>query len=106
MFLNRHMDPEYNSGSGSGSGSVTKKRTRGLTKMGDFILVRNQGRNFLMKFNEKNQPIEKFEKKLMSYLESVVRHYVPIDILDQREVPEELKNKIWEDISVSKFKII
>jgi len=59
-----------------------------------------------VEFNEKNQPIGKFEKKLMSYLGSVARHYVPIDILDWREVPEELKNMIWEDIFVSKFRII
>jgi len=88
------MGPEYNSGRGSGIESMTKKRTRGLTKMGDLILTRNQGRKILMEFNEKNQLIGKLEKKLMSYLGSVVRHYVPIDILDWCEVPEELKNKI------------
>ena len=85
---------------------MTKKRTRGLTKRGDLILARNHERKILVEFNDKNQPAGKFEIKMMSYLGSVARHYVPIDILDWREVPEELKNKIWEDIFVSKLKII
>jgi len=100
------MDPEYNSGRDNDSEIMIKKRTRGLSKIGDLILVRNQGRKILVELNEKNQPIENFEKKLMSYLESMARHYIPIDILDWREVPEELKNKIWENISISKFRII
>ena len=57
------MDPEYS------SGSMTKKRTRGLTKIGDLILARNQGRKILVEFNEKNQPIENFEKNWLVTLE-------------------------------------
>ena len=88
------MNPEYISGRGSGSGSITKKRTQSLTKMGDLIVTRTQERKILVEFNKKNHRIGKFGKKLMSYLESMAHHYVPIDNLDWREVPEELKNKI------------
>ena len=56
------MDLEYISGRDSDSGSMAKKMTQGITKMSDLILVRNQGKNCL-EFNEKNQPIRKFEKK-------------------------------------------
>ena len=62
IILNWHIDSEYSSGMDSGSGSMTKKKTRGLTKMGDLILTRNQGRKILVEFNEKNQPIGKFGK--------------------------------------------
>ena len=94
MFLNRHTDPEDSSGRGNESESTSKKRTRGINKMGDLILARKQRRKIYVEFNENNQVIEKFEKKMMSYLGCVARHYVPIDILDWREVSKEMKNKI------------
>jgi len=59
-----------------------------------------------VEFNENNQGIEKFKKKMMSYLRCVARHYVPIDILDWCEVSKEMKNNIWDDIFVSTFRII
>jgi len=97
MFLNKHTD------SGNSSESVGKKRTRGITKMGDVILLRNQGSKHPVEFSDTGVPLGRIGKKLMSYVGCVVRHHVPIDIKDWRDVPKEMKNNIWDDLSVSKF---
>ena len=49
------MDPEDSSGISSGSESTAKKRTRGIVKMGDLILARNQGRK-LMRSSMRRMP--------------------------------------------------
>ena len=97
MFLNKYMEPK------DSSESTAKKRTRGITKMADLILARYHGRKIYVKFNKKNAPLGRFEKKMMSYLGCMARHYVPVDIHDWHDVTEEMKNKIWDDIFVSKF---
>jgi len=100
------MNLVYSNERGSDSRSMTKKWTRDLTKMGDLILARNQGKKILWSSMRRINQLKNSKKKLISFLGSVARHYVPIDIIVWHEVSEELMNKIREDISVSKFRII
>ena len=76
------------------SGNARKKRTRCITKMGNVILLRNQGRKHPIEFSDIGIPLRRIEEKLMSYVGCVVRHYVPINIEDWHDVLEKMKNNI------------
>ena len=94
------MDPSHPREEGS------KKRTRGITCMSHLNLMRNNNMKLNVEVNDRNAPLGENGKKLSSYIGVVARTSVPIDIMDWRAVSKELKNKIWKDISVSKFRIV
>ena len=68
--------------------------------------MRNQNKKLNVKLNESNAPLGLAGAKLRSYIRLVAHHYVPIDIWDWRAISTELKDKIWDDILVSKLRII
>ena len=59
-----------------------------------------------MELSESNAPLGPTETELSSYIGLVAYHYVPFDIRNWHAVSTELKDKIWDDILVSKFRII
>lgn len=75
-------------------GMVTMNRiTRGL--------IRKRRRK--VKFNAKGVPVGPVASEMQSYIGVLARTKVPISVMDWREVDEEAKQKIWEQVTVPKL---
>uniref|UniRef100_A0A9I9E2F9 Uncharacterized protein n=1 Tax=Cucumis melo TaxID=3656 RepID=A0A9I9E2F9_CUCME len=69
------------------------------TTMSELVLVRNSGQNLPIQFNEHRQPVGATSKKMQSYISACVRQQIPITYNSWKEVPNELKDKIYDCIS-------
>ncbi|KAL4021269.1 hypothetical protein IC575_020063 [Cucumis melo] len=74
---------------------------RGPTTMSQLALVRNSGQKLPIQFNEHGQPVGATSKKMQSYIGVCVRQQIPITYNSWKEVPNELKDKIYDCISMS-----
>ncbi|KAL4021523.1 hypothetical protein IC575_020324 [Cucumis melo] len=74
---------------------------RGPTTMSELALVRNSGQKLPIQFNEHGQPVGATSKKMQSYIGVCVRQQIPITYNSWKEVPNELKDKIYDCISMS-----
>ncbi|KAL4021028.1 hypothetical protein IC575_019817 [Cucumis melo] len=74
---------------------------RGPTTMSELALVRNSGQKLPIQFNEHEQPVGATSKKMQSYIGVCVRQQTPITYNSWKEVPNELKDKIYDCISMS-----
>ncbi|KAL0548752.1 hypothetical protein IC582_013220 [Cucumis melo] len=72
---------------------------RGPTTMSELASVRNSGQKLLIQFNEHGQPVGATSKKMQSYIGVCVRQQIPITYNSWKEVPNELKDKIYDCIS-------
>ncbi|KAL4032983.1 hypothetical protein IC575_006066 [Cucumis melo] len=72
---------------------------RGPTTMSELALVRNSGQKLPIQFNEHGQPVGATSKKMQSYIGVCVRQQIPITYNSWKEVPNELKDKIYDCIS-------
>ncbi|TYK13481.1 uncharacterized protein E5676_scaffold556G00140 [Cucumis melo var. makuwa] len=73
----------------------------GPTIMSELTLVRNSGQKLPIQFNEHGQPVGATSKKMQSYIGVCVRQQIPITYNSWKEVPNELKDKIYDCISMS-----
>ncbi|KAA0055184.1 hypothetical protein E6C27_scaffold80G00160 [Cucumis melo var. makuwa] len=69
------------------------------TTMSELVLVRNSGQKLPIQFNEHRQPVGATSKKMQSYISACVRQQIPITYNSWKEVPNELKDKIYDCIS-------
>ncbi|KAL0536791.1 hypothetical protein IC582_025752 [Cucumis melo] len=74
---------------------------RGPTTMSELALVRNSGQKLPIQFNEHGQPVGATSKKMQSYIGVCVRQQIPITYNSWKEVPNELKDKIYDCIPMS-----
>ncbi|KAA0050643.1 transposase [Cucumis melo var. makuwa] len=74
---------------------------RGPTTMSELASVRNSGQKLPIQFNEHGQPVGATSKKMQSYIGVCVRQQIPITYNSWKEVPNELKDKIYDCISRS-----
>ncbi|KAL0540272.1 hypothetical protein IC582_024506 [Cucumis melo] len=73
----------------------------GPTTMSELALVRNSRQKLPIQFNEHGQPVEATSKKMQSYIGVCVRQQIPITYNSWKEVPNELKDTIYDCISMS-----
>ena len=73
---------------------------RGPTTMSELALVRNSGQKLPIQFNEHGQPVGATSKKMQSCIGVCVRQQIPITYNSWKEVPNELKDKIYDCLSV------
>ena len=76
---------------------------RGPTKKNNINNQKAKGIKRNIKFNDKCQPIGKAYSEMQSYLGVKTRRTVSLNYKDWRQVPQELKNRIWEDVYVRKY---
>ncbi|KAL4017141.1 hypothetical protein IC575_024816 [Cucumis melo] len=69
------------------------------TTMSELALVRNSRQKLSIQFNEHGQPVGATSKKMQSYIGVCVRQQIPITYNSWKEVPNELKDKIYDCIS-------
>uniref|UniRef100_A0A9I9EJ40 Transposase-associated domain-containing protein n=1 Tax=Cucumis melo TaxID=3656 RepID=A0A9I9EJ40_CUCME len=74
---------------------------RGPTTMSELASVRNFGQKLPIQFNEHGQPVGATSKKMQSYIGVCVWQQIPITYNSWKEVPNELKDKIYDCISMS-----
>ncbi|KAL0533295.1 hypothetical protein IC582_030108 [Cucumis melo] len=74
---------------------------RGPTTMFELASVRNFGQKLPIQFNEHGQPVGATSKKMQSYIGVCVWQQIPITYNSWKEVPNELKDKIYDCISMS-----
>ncbi|KAA0065358.1 transposase [Cucumis melo var. makuwa] len=72
---------------------------RGPTTMSELASVRNFGQKLPIQFNEHGQPVGATSKKMQSYIGVCVWQQIPITYNSWKEVPNELKDKIYDCIS-------
>ncbi|XP_065870008.1 uncharacterized protein [Euphorbia lathyris] len=76
--------------------SVNKRKRRGQTKM-DIVHTRRHEERKVIMLNDNFQPVAddgKSTPELSNFLGTLVRYYVPLDIIDWRKVPD--KDNMWE----------
>ena len=67
------------------------------------IRNRNRGIKLVIKYNADGIYVEKSFVHLTSYLGVLARTMVPIKYNTWRDVPEQLKDKLWDSIEVTFF---
>uniref|UniRef100_A0A9I9E6C2 Serine/threonine-protein kinase nek2 n=1 Tax=Cucumis melo TaxID=3656 RepID=A0A9I9E6C2_CUCME len=72
------------------------KGTRGPIGMSEITRVSCDGHKGVVEYNELGQPIGKSATKLKSFIGTTVRVHVPISCQSWKDVPTELKDKIYE----------
>ncbi|KAL0551859.1 hypothetical protein IC582_010948 [Cucumis melo] len=70
------------------------------TTMSELASVRNSRQKLLIQFNEHGQPVGATYKKMQSYIVVCVRQQIPITYNFWKEVPNELKDKIYDCIYI------
>ncbi|XP_042444003.1 uncharacterized protein LOC122029117 [Zingiber officinale] len=81
--------------------SITgQKKTRGPTSMCILIAAARWGKKSTIEYDDMGRPVyNENGKALQSFIGSVVRSMVPINIKSWPTVPENMKQKVWEEIS-------
>ncbi|KAL0536498.1 hypothetical protein IC582_025447 [Cucumis melo] len=75
---------------------IKGKGTRGPTGMSEIKRVSCDGHKRVVEYNELGQPIAESATKLKSFIGTTVRVHVPISYQSWKDVPTELKDKIYE----------
>ena len=84
---------------------IPKVRTRlfvprGPTIVSELAPTRNVGQQLSVQFNEHGKPIGATSKKMQSYIGVYVRQQISVTYKSWKQVPNELKDKIYDCISV------
>ena len=85
---------------GDAHGKSRTRRPRGPTIMPDLVKSRAEGKKRTVMFNSNGHPLGEAGKKLQSFLGSLARRNVPIDIQDWKHVPVATKKNLWDMITV------
>ncbi|XP_074274291.1 uncharacterized protein LOC141598502 [Silene latifolia] len=78
--------------------SVSKRKSKSVVLMKELTLLRDQGIKLTVDFDDDGEPIGKNGAKYTSYVGLLGRAKVPITIKTWKDVEEDLKVKIWEDV--------
>ncbi|KAL6562914.1 hypothetical protein OROHE_005501 [Orobanche hederae] len=78
----------------------TVKRNRGPTSMWKLVASRSRGKKVKVRYDGLGRALYEDKKHLQSYIGHVARSMVSISINNWRLVPKDIKNKLWEEISV------
>ena len=78
-----------------------KKKSRGMTRKVMVIKNRSKGIKLLIKYNQDGIFVGDTSVHLTSYLGVLARIMVPIRYKDWRDVPIQLKEKLWDSIEVT-----
>ncbi|KAL5547332.1 hypothetical protein UlMin_007019, partial [Ulmus minor] len=84
-----------------GASVYKRRRVRGATYMPRVLKKRLLGERVKVVFNSRGQPVGENGVELQSYIGVLARQTIPLTFREWREVPKELKEKIWEEIQVS-----
>ncbi|KAK7293238.1 hypothetical protein RJT34_16101 [Clitoria ternatea] len=74
------------------------KKVRGMTRMPEVTIAREQGRKFKVNWNSRGEAIEPGKKRFKAYIGVVARQTVPISHDNWKFVPGHLKDEIWDEI--------
>ncbi|XP_022136077.1 uncharacterized protein LOC111007859 isoform X2 [Momordica charantia] len=74
---------------------VKKVARRGPTTMHELTCIRNLGKRKTIEYNDQGQPIGENAKKMQSFIGVCVRQKIPVTYNHWKEVPQELKDKIF-----------
>lgn len=77
-----------------------KKRTRGSTQMHRITRLQQDGGKIVLEFDNKGNALGREGDDLQSYIGTLVRKHIPINITTWKNVPKLLKDKIWAEITV------
>lgn len=81
----------------------SQKKYRGTTRKSMIIRNRNRGIKLVIKYNADGIYVGESSVHLTSYLGVLARTMVPIRYNTWRDVPEQLKDKLWDSIEVTFF---
>ncbi|XP_075498988.1 uncharacterized protein LOC142537335 [Primulina tabacum] len=77
-----------------------QRNKRGPTLMGKLIATCQMGKKAKIDYDDMGRPAYNANgRALQSYIGSIARAMVPISIKSWPEVPENIKQKLWEEIS-------
>lgn len=94
---------ESNEGSTSQTTSTSNsegKRKRGPTEMNQIQIKKRKGKMIKVLFNSKGEASGQAGKQLASYTGVVARTFIPITINSWSDVDDQLKEKVWTEITV------
>lgn len=74
---------------------------RGLTTMRELARIRNTGERLVIQYNNQGQAVGENANKMQSYIGVCVRQQIPLIYNNWKEVPQELKDKIFDCVEVS-----
>ena len=77
-----------------------KKKSRGMTRKVMVIKNRRKGIKLLIKYNQDGIFVGDTSVHLTIYLGVLARTMVPVRYKDWRDVPIQLKEKLWDSIEV------
>lgn len=82
--------------------TTTKKKVRGLTRMVKMRKDYNdsKGKKHVVEFDKWGRLIGKYRAEFSSYLGDLVRRDVGLRFLKWKSVKDELKDKLWDSITV------
>lgn len=80
--------------------SVRSFQKRGVTVMNNVILKKARGKKIKVCCNPHGTPFGPTRKTLQSYIGTLARTMVPIDVSTWPNVDKDLKERIWEDVEV------
>ena len=78
-----------------------KRKSQGKTRKAMVIKNRSKGIKLLIKYNQDGIFVGDTSMHLISYLGVLARTMVPIRYKDWRDVPIQLKEKLWDSIEVT-----
>ncbi|KAE8649224.1 hypothetical protein Csa_014966 [Cucumis sativus] len=80
---------------------VKKTARRGPTIMPELLHIRNSGERKTIEYNDRGQPVGENAKKMQSFIGVCVRQQIPLTYNSWKEVPQELKDTIFDCIQMS-----
>ena len=86
---------------GDGGQKPIKRKSRGMTRKEMVIKNRSKGTKLLIKYNQDGIFVGDTSVHLTSYSGVLARTMVPIRYKDLRDVPIQLKEKLWDSIEVT-----
>ncbi|RVW24553.1 hypothetical protein CK203_090862 [Vitis vinifera] len=84
-----------------GRENPSQKKYRGTTRKSMIIRNRNRGIKLVIKYNADGIYVGESSVHLTSYLGVLARTMVPIRYNTWRDVPEQLKDKLWDSIEIA-----
>ncbi|RVW75827.1 hypothetical protein CK203_055115 [Vitis vinifera] len=81
--------------------TLSQKKYRGTTRKSMIIRNRNRGIKLVIKYNADGIYVGESSVHLTSYLGVLARTMVPIRYNTWRDVPEQLKDKLWDSIEIA-----
>jgi len=79
----------------------TRRSIRGPTTMIQLTQIRSDSDRWVIEYNDQGQWIGKNATKMVSYIGTCVRNHIPISYASWKNVPSELKEKIFVSIQVT-----